>query len=341
MMLSDKGERYGLRKTLVMICALLLLAGCTGGLLEERAPAGGTPQPVLPRVEDARDTMSVMMFYRFLDEPRLALEPREITTRLDNRLLLAEEVVKAWLSGPTNVELRALVNASTTLLAISEEGDLVNVTLSSDFLKPLERMPLNWQAVPQLKAEAAVDHEQSLYALGATLLELGIWSKVQLLVAQNASLEGARVTWNDLGVVSKEDRFVEPVAWSDEMEDLVLTPVKALEIVLKAYNQRDVKTLRKYLAQVGKDGRQRPIESELENFLLRSVGIKDDFTIDASSAVITTNGQQACVITDLTLVLQNGAVKEMRSHPMLLYRENQLWKLDYASLEWLNELAQR
>lgn len=77
--------------------------------------------------------------------------PRVITASANTRVEYA--ALLELISGPTNDELERVIDSQTRIVSMSEEGSVLTVTLSAEFLRQSSNLPDGWGEDTQLKEE--------------------------------------------------------------------------------------------------------------------------------------------------------------------------------------------
>ncbi len=307
-----------------LLCAAMLLCACASQsvnplLKNEATDAPGLANNVHPASASSQnaDQVAVTLYFRYLEEPMLAPESRILTVRRDESVELA--IVRALLEGPSagHSELRRLLPAAATVESVTSRDDIVFVTFDGGLLS--DDIPSNWAEDARWRDEAPLQRRLAMQSIAASLTELFPYTGVQILVHRTDEVQ-TNLRLENSYYLTGIGGLSEPVARD---EGLLLTPNGTAQSILAAWQQRDLERLYRYVADVDRP----PYATAAEAFA--GLGALMNYTVGAGS--VDLNGQNAVVTVDLH-TLQEGLEAATNRYPLMLTRENGVWKITYARL---------
>lgn len=307
-----------------LLCAATLLCGCVSQsvnplLKNEATDAPGLSNNVHPAgaSDQNADQVAVTLYFRYLEEPMLAPESRVLTVKRDESVELA--IVRALLEGPSagHSELRRLLPAAATVESVTSRDDIVFVTFDGGLL--MDDIPQKWAEDTRWRDEAPLQRRLAMQSIAASLTERFPYTGVQILVHRADEVQ-TNLRLENSYFLTGESGLSEPIARD---EALLLTPHGTAQSILLAWQQRDLERLYRYVA----DADRPPYATAVEAFAeLRAL---TQYAAGAGS--VDLSGQSAVVTVDLR-TLQAGAEATTNGYPLLLTRENGVWKITYARL---------
>jgi len=319
-------HRTRLRFLLLILVLPLLLGGC----LEQANPLVKNEATAVPGLNvelhaaaaDDSNTVQIKatLYFRYLDEPMLAGESRVLTVRRDQRP--EQAIIEALLAGPSagNADLRRLIPEDTQVEGVSSRGQVLFVTFSDAFLQ--DDVPADWAEDADWRTEAPLLRELITQSIAASVTENYPYDGVQLLVHRQNEVQTSLRLSNEYFLDGSEG-LSEPIVRD---EALLLTPQTTVKTIVSAWSQKDFERMYKYLAQSGK-----PTYTAFVDALNAAPSV-EVLTVGGGSVYL--DGQTA-VVTVYLRMLSQGAQEALRSYPLQLIRENDVWKMEYARLEAL------
>ncbi|MFH1879792.1 MAG: GerMN domain-containing protein [Bacillota bacterium] len=313
-----------------LLAILLILPLLLGGCYEQLNPLyknEATPAPGLSgelHAAAADDTnlsqIKATLYFRYLDEPMLAGESRVLTVRRDQRP--EQAIIEALLEGPRagNADLRRLIPADTQMEGISSRDQVLFITFNEAFL--LDDIPDGWETDEDWRVEAPLLRKLITQSIVASVTESYPYTGVQFLVHRANEVQTSLRLGNEY-FLDGSAGLSEPILRD---EALLLTPQSTVKTLLGAWSQKDFERMYLYLAQTGKPAYSAFVEA------LDAAPSVEVFSISGGS--VYADGQTAVVMAYLRLIRQ-GADAEPLSYPLLLTRENDVWKMEYTRLKAL------
>ncbi len=304
------------KRWLILILAgvLLLAASCGDG--------GGEPVEINPQSDAAsKQTMNVNLYFGSSSYGDLVCETRSIEIPVNESVesVIINELIKG--STVSSTEFRAVINPNTTVVSTSETGDVLFVTLSQEFL--------DWSWLPSsATAQTSLDTVKytSVYSIVNTIIELGSYSRVQLLVDTDGSGMGQRIRRSEVGFSG--DGILEPL---DRNGDIVLTPSNTMRRIFDSVISREYETAYGYVAYNDDDGTEK---DDLDTF---SAALRDFQpsleSYEVRDSVLGADGASAVVMVDYTIREVGQEPEERTNIPVTLKRENGVWKISYTNFE--------
>jgi len=314
-----------MKRLLVMLLTLsLLLTGCTtlsDPLSEAASPLAEVhsqlPDPIAP--DTLRRQEQATLYFRYLDEPCLAPESREITLSPDQTWETA--LLAALLSGPgvQSPELNACFPAGVKALSTLRQGRTLFVTLTAQIMNPYPDEPAAWQNDPYWAQEAPLRRRLAMQSLIATVTENCDVDTVQVLVEQSGYVTDSLRLRERYYLTTQDATLLAAPLQRDD--SLLLTPENTLRIILSLWQTRDFTRLARYLSASAD---------------LTSLPHLTGFSF--SGGAISPDGQTATFTLNASLLLEGTPLS--RSGCILrLQREAGLWRISPDQLTgWLEDL---
>lgn len=280
---------------LLIIMLLCLICACGSKQQEQNAEDN----------ETISEDVTVNLYFGCSAEGYLTAEQRTFT--LAKNASLEEATVGALIGGPQSATsgLISLFPAGTSLVSVSDEEDCLIVVLSKEFLN---------------SSNEASMRPLSIYSIADTVIELGTYSRVLVMVDEDGSGHGARITNGQAGFDKNEDVLMEPVAHNDAV---ILSAENTVREILGAYKQSDFEKTYSFLA----DDDQRPDE---ETFI--SVVSGNSITIIQFSILgtqVSPDGSEAVVF--VTIYAADGVNRT--NVPIKLIRQNWRYMMPISIFE--------
>ncbi len=311
---------------ILLLCTMLfLLSGCVSQtadplLKNETTAVPGLAMNVTAASADQNnaDVVSVTLYFRYLDEPMLAPEMRTLTVPQDESLEYA--IVQALVDGPSagHTDLRRLLPAATQVESVVSPDDILFVTLNEDFL--YDDIPDGWAENENWINEAPVLRKLIVQSIVASVTENNPYTGVQMMIHKSDEVQ-ASLRLDNSYFLNGSTGLSDPIVRD---ESLLLTPANTAKRILTAWQEHDYETLYLYMALEG-----RPSQASFAETLSLAASL-DTFTV--SSGSVANNGQAATITAGIKLLSSDGS-KEIKAYPILLMRENGVWKLSYDRLQ--------
>ena len=310
-----------------LLAAVILLPLLLGGCYEqlnplsknEATPAPGLSEEVFAAVADENNAGQIRatLYFRYLDEPMLAGECRALSVRADRRP--EQAIIDALLEGPSagNADMRRLLPAEAQVISVTSRGQVLFVTFNEAFLN--DGIPENWAETDAWRTEAPLRRKLILQSIVASITENYPYTGVQFLVYRENETQTSLRLDNEY-YLDGSVGLSEPIVRDDA---LLLTPHSTAKTMLNAWAQKDYERMYKYLSKQG-----RPVYSAFVE-ALDAAPSADVFSIGASS--VYDDGQTGAVTVFLRLI-SGGEETQVLGYPLLLVRENCVWKIAYQRL---------
>jgi hypothetical protein len=310
--------------TAMALFLLLALAGCApqavNPLLKNEAtsvPGLTTDVAAASAGESKTDPVEATLYFRYLDEPMLAAETRTLSVPQDQSVEYA--VIQALVEGPSagHSELKRLLPAGTTVESVISRGDILFVTFGEGFLN--DGVPKNWLADANWNTEAPVLRKLVAQSIVASVTEISPYTGIQILVNQEWQLQNSLRLENSY-FLDGSTGLSDPIARD---EALLLTPQNTADILLTAWQQHDYERMYRFVAE-----ENRPLFSTF-TVALSAAGSLQNYGVGGGN--VAGNGQEAVMTASLSVTDENGNADESIT-PVMLTRENGIWKITYARL---------
>lgn len=321
-----------------LLLGLLLFGGCEGpqeGVApQDTASPGATAAQALPEINLQADSLpmtqkEVTLYYRMQGEDLLAGETRMVYLTQDKRL--EERLIEALIEGPSpsQMELRSLLS-SDTQIRVWSSGTLLTVQLSRAFLYPPTDAPTFWENDPAWKVEVLLRRRLALASIVNTITEATDFTSVQFFLQDSAdNPTGRRLLRSELYEGAGEDEMLTPMVHSEHM---ILTHYNTANIIMQSWTEKDFTRMYRFVAR---ETGTRPTDATFLSEMMERGRSLINFLV--SSGAVSEDGQRA--IVEITYQYLDGGEDTVivQNHPLVLVRENGLWKISYAELIRLME----
>lgn len=311
---------------LVLSIMLTFLSACN--IIPSIAPDGEETTDINPLPEAANTVDKEMtLYFKYADENMLAGETRVIDVPVNERIEMA--VLEEVLKGPSqdNPELKSVIPKNAKIIDVNESGEYLFVTLSKEFITESALATVDTEDVAALET-AKQDMNLAIYSIVDTLIELGGFSRIQILVDTNDSGRGERISLADIGDDSTDGGTLEPLGWNGV---LLMTPENTVELLMEAFAKRDYETLYALIAYNSSDGTSKPSREDFISNLLSQFNTLEEYQV--LDSVVSSDANSVIVAVSFSLKSQDGDTTVKDNIILQLIRERDLWKAEYTSFE--------
>lgn len=327
-----------MKKALIaIVLALMLLALCEPHVRESilesisRKPESGQQMQAQPlsfsehlgSVQKS-DLLDVTLYYRFGQTGLLGAQRVELDLKREETI--ATRIVQHLVKGPdiAHDRLSGVFPQGTQVISVTGEGRTAFVTLSEAFLGKPDGAPADWEDLTVWQEEAALRRRLAIQSLVLSLTEDGRYQRVQLYIADNDDDLPRRIAmaWFD---PSMTDPTI-VLAASPRDEKIMLTPHKAMTMILEAWQKRDFDTL--YLLLAPGKGKAMPAPSEF------AAEMKDtDVSLleyETTQGTVSYDGQIATLVLDAAIRSTEGGDAQIvrESVPLVRWMDNWAIEMD-------------
>ncbi len=300
---------------------LILVAGLTGCVSQPLPPTPQNIPEINPKAETAnKDSLDVALYFSYNGEKLLAAETRTIEVPVSDSLEAA--VVRALIQGPSpqRDELIGLFWEDVKVTSVDSNADIFFVTLSEEFI--------NTQPPTTVLNDANILERKKLaiYSIVNTIIEMGKFSRVQIYVERQGGI-GQRITLVEAGWSEESTAHLEPLPRNQE---IILTPENTLKQALDSFSKKDWTRLYNFTAYMSPDGSIKPEIGDFSETLAATGNVLESFNV--TDASVAYNGQTVVVMLDYTIRAREGDAITRTNIPVVLVREDEIWKFTYASL---------
>jgi len=279
--------------------------------------------------DEKSDMLGVTLYYRFGDTDMLGAQRVELDLRREETI--ATRIVTHLVEGPdiAHDRLEGVFPQGTKVISVTGEDRTAFVTLSEAFLGRPDGAPADWEDLAVWQEEAALRRRLAVQSIVLALTEDGRYQRVQLYIADNDDDIPRRIAmaWFDPSVT--DPTLV--LAASPRDEKVMLTPGRAMEMILKAWQNRDYEAL--YLLMMPENGGEVMTPSEFEAEMK-----EEDVSLleyACSQGTVSYDGQTATLVLDARIRSAEGGDAEIlrESVPLRRWRDN--WTMDMDTLRSL------
>lgn len=316
---------------IVLICLpVILLASMS---LSNNIPAEKSTQYDINPVVNAKvDPSVVTLYFRYAQNPfgeaLLCGEEQQIEVTANETLETA--IVRALIMGPQGTEETPTINPETKVVSVTKNKDCYFVLLSKEFLEPFG-VSQDLKNNPEALEQAMSNQKLAVYSIVNSLTELGTCSRIQILIDTDGTGNGQRVPRKDLGFTGgNADQPIEPLGREGS---LIRTPSKSLEEVLRLVMSGDFSSTYKRVAQTSAENGETPGQDELKAMINGENSTISTYEI--LNETVSANGRAAVVTINVSVKYGTADGMELRKTllPMKMVREDEVWKVAYASLQ--------
>lgn len=327
------------KAVIAVILALLLLVLCeehvrgtiidaAQGLLGgEEAAQTAEPAPSFSEQLGSRektDTLGVTLYYRFADTDVLGAQ--RVLLDLRREETIATRIVQHLVEGPdiAHGRLAGVFPQGTQVISVTGEERTAFVTLSNDFLGRPDGAPADWEDLALWQEEAALRRRLAVQSIVLSLTEDGRYQRVQLYVADNDDDIPRRIAMAWLDPAVTDPSLV--LAASPRDERAMLTPNRALDMILDAWQRRDFAAL--HLLTAPQEGGEMPTLSVFEADM-KGIDVSL-LQYEISQGTVSYDGQMATLVLDAQIRSTKGGDAQLtrESVPLVRYEDNWAIKTD-------------
>lgn len=261
---------------------------------------------------------AVNLYYRYNDTVYLVSQTRDIESQPDERI--EEAVLRELISGPTGTSdvLRPLIPTTTKVVNLETQGETIYVTFNSELLL---------QDRTEIQQDDTRLHLMTQSIINS-LLDLGTYSKVQILVDKNGTGQGERLPVEQFGFQKLNQNASQLMEAQSYDNSVVWTPNKMLAEVIYALNNHEWSALYAQVSDRDRDGVAKPIfDVAAEAWQQQNCGILD---YDITSTTQTAQGTTILRV-DFTGEI-NSSSYTRTNFPIVLVYKDYTWKIHYDVL---------
>ncbi len=302
----------------LLLMTMLVAAGCSSNSVKT---VDKNLQDINPNAVAAnKDTANVALYFSYRGENLLAGETVTIDVPVNDSLEAA--VVRALIAGPTvnRAELSGLFWDGVKLVGVDSNADIVFITLSEEFVSSdPEKVVLEEGTVAEQK-------QLAISSIVNTIVEMGTYSRVQIYVDRQAAGAAQRITRKEAGW-ENSDAHLDPLF---RMGDLILTPENTLAEALGSFAKKDWTRLYNFTAYTSLDGSLKPDMDTFSEALADKGNVLSSYSVTDYN--VSSDGQKAVVMLDYSIKTREGDLISRENIPVVLVREEDIWKFSYTSL---------
>lgn len=306
----------------LLLAAVCLLHGCKISERDNLQTIELNPQSDAARTEK----LTVQLYYGNADQTYLVAESREIDAAANDPL--EKSVLKELFKGPKSAggEYNYLINKQTQIVNVNGSGQVLTVTLSSEFLE--------W---PMTVTEPE-QKELALYSIVNTLVESTGYSQIQILVDRDNTGIGERLRTQELGLFGGIEEHSGIIGVLERNAEAVLTPGNTMKCILDAMLKKDYAAIYPFIAYNDAYGGTKVSEVSFLSLMKEATLTLEGYTV--REIIVSDDGQSAVAMLDYTLRYASEDSNTYTNVPTYLVKENGIWKQRYSAFRDLFRIAE-
>ena len=313
--------------TLAFVLAAPPLARMIRTRMEATRQEASTPGEAqrLPSFELAsggvQDAQEATLYFRFGQTKALGME--RVQLDISREETVASLIVQRLIEGPSasHGQLSGVFPQGTRVISIGAEGGTAFVTLSSAFLGRPDGAPADWEDSAAWQEEAALRRMLAVQSVVLSLTEDGRYQRVQFYVADSDDDAPRRI---ELYWFDTEQTDPAPVlAACGRDEAALLTPHRALEMILSAWQQRDWAALYALLTDTPSLSAFEARMKEIDVTLL---------AYEATAGTVSADGRRATLVLDAQTRAREGGDAQIIRESVPLARVSDNWTMTLDTL---------
>ena len=275
------------------------------------------------------DLLDVTLYFRFADTGVLGAQRAQLDIRREETV--ATSIVQQLIEGPdiSHENLTGLFPQGTELISVSGDGATAFVTLSRGFLGKPDGAPTDWEDLTQWQEEAALRRRLAVQSIALALTEDARYQRVQLYIADNDDEIPQRIAmaWMDTSVT--DPTLV--LAACPRDESAMLTPERALDMLMDAWQRQDWAAMYLLMADTQDDPLSTPgeFEAKMEE---RDISLLE---YSLTNGTVSFDGQTAMLVLDAAIRSREGGDAQIVRETVPLVRVQDNWAMRENTLESL------
>lgn len=325
---------------LAMLAILVLLEPHVQAKLAGMA-AGLTAQPQTQEEEQTpsfseqlgaqkkTDMLDVTLYYRFAGTDVLGAQRAQLDIRREETVAMS--IVQRLVDGPSVFyeQLSGVFPQGTEVISVTGEGVTAFVTLSGAFLGKPDGAPADWEDLTVWQEEAALRRRLAVQSIALALTEDGRYQRVQVYVADSDDEIPQRIgmAWMDTSVT--DPTLV--LAACPRDEEAMLTPVRALTMIMEAWRAKDWAALYPLMA----DTREEPLDAlSVFEAQMSEMGVSL-LDYEMTPGTVSFDGRTATLVLDAQIRSHDGGDAQITRESVRLIRSQDNWAMETSTLESL------
>ena len=271
--------------------------------------------------QGVRDAQEATLYFRFGQTQTLGME--RVQLDISREETVARQIVARLIEGPSasHGQLSGVFAQGTQIVSVGAEGGTAFVTLNSAFLGRPDGAPSGWEDSAAWQEEAALRRRLAVQSVVLSLTEDGRYQRVQFYVADSDDDAPRRI---ELYWFDTEQTDPAPVlAACGRDEAAMLTPHRALELVLDAWQRRDWAAMYPLLTDTPSLSAFETRMKEIDVTLL---------SYEASAGSVSADGQRATLVLDARIRARQGGDAQIIREAVPLTRISDNWTMTLDTL---------
>lgn len=275
------------------------------------------------------DLLDVTLYFRFADTGLLGAQRAQLDVRREETI--ATRIVQELIEGPdiAHEHLSGAFPQGTRVISVTGDGATAFVTLSDSFLGRPDGAPADWEDLPEWQEEAAMRRQLAVRSIALALTEDGRYQRVQLYVAQNDDEIPRRIAMAYMDTSVTDPALL--LAACPRDEEAMLTPGRALERIMEAWQAQDWAALYPLMADTQDDPLPTLTVFETE---MAEMGISL-LEYSASAGTVSFDGQRATLLLDAEIRSRDGGDAQIVRESVPLARVQDNWAMEIGTLRAL------
>ena len=278
---------------------------------------------------DTTDMLDVTLYYRFENTQTLGAQRAQLDIRREETV--ATSIVQRLIDGPaiSYDRLHGLFPQGTQLVSVTGEDTTAFVTLTRGFLGKPDGAPADWEDSFAWQEEAALRRRMAVQSIVLSLTEGGRFQRVQMYVADSDDDIPERIPMYYFDPYMSD--AVTVLAASPRDEAAMLTPRKAMEMILEAWKASDYDMLYALMAPDGENNL--PSQNVFETQMMdRDISL---LVYDMTDGTVSLDGQTATMVVNAQIRSREGGDAQIIRESVPLVRVKDNWAITEDTLQSL------
>ena len=277
-------------------------------------------------VKQMSNLVEVTLYFRFAGLDVLGASRAQLDMRREETV--ASSIVRQLIEGPdvSHDKLSGVFPQGTALVSVVGHGETAFVTLTRHFLGRPDGAPSDWEDLSGWQEEAALRRRLAFQSIVLALTEDGRFQRVQLYVADSDDDIPQRIPMYYFDTNVKDPNLLLAACARDE--EAMLSPHRAMELILKAWQEKNWEGLYAFLLQEGAGG---PMPLSAFEAKMRETAVSL-LEYETTAGTVSLDGRRATVVLDAQIRSELGGDAQIERQSVQLVRQADNWTIGLDAL---------